>query len=61
MILLSKKRASHFEILGKSEIPNFAFHFHYNEKGFKIVESHVQGIIKHCVHVNDLKYVATQN
>jgi hypothetical protein len=61
MVLLVKKWASHFEIFGKSDIPKFAFHFHYNEKGFKIIESHVQGIIRHCIHVNDVQYVAIQN
>jgi hypothetical protein len=61
MILLVKKCASHFEIFGKSDIPNFAFHFHNNEKGFKIIENHVQGTIRHCIHVNDLQYASTQN
>jgi hypothetical protein len=41
MILLVEKWASHFEIFGKSDIQFFAFHFHYKEKGFKIIESHV--------------------
>ncbi len=33
----------------------------YNKNGFKIIENHVQGPIRHCIHVNDLQYVATQN
>jgi hypothetical protein len=49
MILLVSKWASHFEIFDKSDIPNFAFHFLYNKKGFKIIECHVQGTIKHCM------------
>jgi hypothetical protein len=34
---------SHFEIFDKNDIPNFAFHFFYNNKRFKIIECHVQG------------------
>ncbi len=49
MILLVSKRTSHFEIFNKSDMSNFAFHFLYNKKGLKIVECHVQGIIKHCM------------
>ncbi len=56
-----EKWASHFEIFGKINIQYFALHFHYNENGFKIIESHVQGTIRHCVDVNDLQYVAIQN
>jgi hypothetical protein len=52
---------SHFEMFDQNEITNFAFHFFYNKKGFKIIESHVQGTIRHCIHVNDLQYVVTQN
>jgi hypothetical protein len=35
------KRASHFEIFDKSDIPNFSFHFLDNKKRFKIIECHV--------------------
>jgi hypothetical protein len=58
---LVQKQASHFEIFGKSDIRNFSFHFHYDEKRFKIIETHVQGTAGHYIHVNDLQYVATQN
>ncbi len=59
--IISSKWASHFAMFDKSDIPNFAFHFHYNEKGFKIIEGHVQWTIRHCVHMNDLQYAAIQN
>jgi hypothetical protein len=50
MILLVKKWVSHFEIYGKSDIPKFSFNFHYNEKGFKIIENHVLAIwLKPCI------------
>jgi len=61
MILLVKKWPSHFEVFDKSDIPNFSFHFLYNKKGFKIIERLVQRTIRHCIHVNDLQYAATQN
>jgi hypothetical protein len=50
MILLVSKRASHFEIFDKSDIPNSALNFLYNKKGFKVIECHAQGIIKHCIN-----------
>jgi hypothetical protein len=53
MILLVSKQVSHFEIFDKSDIPNFSFHFLYNKKGFKIIECHAQGVIRHCM--NDIK------
>jgi len=53
MILLVLKKKSHFEIFDKSDVPNFAFHFLYNRKGFKIIECHVQGTIKHCMTNNN--------
>jgi hypothetical protein len=55
MMLLVSKWASHFEIFDKSDVPNFAFHFLYNKKGFRIIECHVQGIIRHCMN-NNKKY-----
>ncbi len=30
------------KIFDNNDIPNFAFHFHCNEKRFKIIEIHVQ-------------------
>jgi hypothetical protein len=51
MILLVSKLMSHFEIFDKSDIPNFAFHFLYNNKKL-IIECHVQGIIRHCMSNN---------
>jgi len=38
-----------FEIFDKSGISNFAFHFFYNKKRFKIIDCHVQGTIRHCM------------
>jgi hypothetical protein len=55
MILLVSKWASHFEIFDKSDIPNFAFHFFYSLKGFKIIECHVQGTIRHYMNNNQKK------
>jgi hypothetical protein len=60
-MLLVKKWASHFEIFDKNDIQNFAFHFLCNKKRFKIIKCHVQGTLRHCTHVNDLQYAATQN
>ncbi len=39
--IMVSKWVSHFEIFDKSDIPNFSFHFLYNKKEFKIIESHV--------------------
>jgi hypothetical protein len=52
MILLVLKKKSHFEIFDKSDIPNFSFHFLYNNFKKKI-ECHVQGTIKHCMTNNN--------
>jgi len=42
---------SHFELFGKSDIPNFAFHFLYNKNGFKIIKCQVQGTTRHCMKI----------
>jgi hypothetical protein len=50
MIQLASKWTSHFELFNKSDIPNCAFRFISNKKGFKIIECHVQGTTRHCMN-----------